>query len=319
MRVAPPPRRKKGAAPPPQNNGMPAHSPASPRSVRRLPVSTLRVIAAKMRMRDSRIWRALGTRPPQLPRTARLRLQFPRGRRARRVRPSWSLRSRRRRRSPATSPCIWPMARAAWTSAWRSVPGDGAYTGSRFGQLAARRPAGSGRQATAKRIPGGGLAPGRRDTIGCRPPERFGCRAVPGALAGRPQRWPPAAIAATAAEKAVPLGRGMEVQPRPRTGVPLMTIQPLATSPQSQSSGAAPSTTQSSSPDNVSENQFLQLLVAQIQHRDPTNPTDSTAFVTQLAQFSSLEQLVAIHGDLNSLASQSATGSQNSNATQGGN
>ena len=98
-----------------------------------------------------------------------------------------------------------------------------------------------------------------------------------------------------------------------------MTIQPLATSPQSQSSGAAASTTQSSSPDNVSENQFLQLLVAQIQHQDPTNPTDSTAFVTQLAQFSSLEQLVAIHGDLDSLASQSAAGTQNSNATQGGN
>src|ERR1035441_6975042 len=79
MRVAPPPRRKKGAAPPPQNNGMPAHSPASAQSVRRPPVSTLRAIAAKMRMRDSRIWRALGTRPPHLPRTARLRLQFPRG------------------------------------------------------------------------------------------------------------------------------------------------------------------------------------------------------------------------------------------------
>ena len=89
-----------------------------------------------------------------------------------------------------------------------------------------------------------------------------------------------------------------------------MTIQPLATSPQSQSSGAAASTTQSSSPDNVSENEFLQLLVAQIQYQDPTNPTDSTAFVTQLAQFSSLEQLVAIHGDLDSLASQSAAGTQ---------
>jgi flagellar basal-body rod modification protein FlgD len=45
----------------------------------------------------------------------------------------------------------------------------------------------------------------------------------------------------------------------------------------------------------------LQLLVAQIQYQDPTNPTDSTAFVTQLAQFSSLEQLIAIHGDLDSL------------------
>jgi flagellar basal-body rod modification protein FlgD len=89
-----------------------------------------------------------------------------------------------------------------------------------------------------------------------------------------------------------------------------MTIQPLATLPQSESGAAATttttqtSTTGTSSNDsagNVSETAFLQLLVAQIQYQDPTNPTDSTAFVTQLAQFSSLEQLIAIHGDLDSL------------------
>jgi len=39
-------------------------------------------------------------------------------------------------------------------------------------------------------------------------------------------------------------------------------------------------------------------ILAQIQYQDPTNPTDSTAFVTQLAQFSSLEQLIGIHNDL---------------------
>jgi len=103
-----------------------------------------------------------------------------------------------------------------------------------------------------------------------------------------------------------------------------MTIQPLATPPQSTApatSAAQASTTQTSSsasPTNVTEDEFLQLLVAQIQYQDPTNPTDSTAFVTQLAQFSSLEQLVGIHSDLDSLASSSAAGAQNSNATQGG-
>jgi flagellar basal-body rod modification protein FlgD len=96
-----------------------------------------------------------------------------------------------------------------------------------------------------------------------------------------------------------------------------MTIQSLATPPQSPRAAADPSTTPASSPDDVSENEFLQLLVAQIQYQDPTNPTDSTAFVTQLAQFSSLEQLVAIHSDLDSLASGSATGAQNSNTTTG--
>ncbi|MGA3039991.1 MAG: flagellar hook capping FlgD N-terminal domain-containing protein [Bryobacteraceae bacterium] len=103
-------------------------------------------------------------------------------------------------------------------------------------------------------------------------------------------------------------------------------IQPFATLPHGASAAAPPSTTQTgtsptsanSSPDDVNETEFLQLLVAQIQYQDPTNPTDSTAFVTQLAQFSSLEQLVAIHGDLDSLTSGSA-GSQNATAAQGGN
>ncbi len=36
---------------------------------------------------------------------------------------------------------------------------------------------------------------------------------------------------------------------------------------------------------------FLQLLVTQIKNQDPLNPTDSTQFVTQLAQFSELEQM----------------------------
>jgi flagellar basal-body rod modification protein FlgD len=39
---------------------------------------------------------------------------------------------------------------------------------------------------------------------------------------------------------------------------------------------------------------FLQLLVTQLQHQDPTKPMDDTAYIAQLAQFSSLEQLTQI-------------------------
>ena len=46
------------------------------------------------------------------------------------------------------------------------------------------------------------------------------------------------------------------------------------------------------------EQTFLQLLVAQVQNQDPMDPTaDPTEYVTQLAQFSSLEQLTEIHSD----------------------
>ena len=48
----------------------------------------------------------------------------------------------------------------------------------------------------------------------------------------------------------------------------------------------------------ANENTFLQLLVAQIKNQDPTNPTDSVQFLSQLAQFSQLEQLIGIRQEL---------------------
>ncbi len=58
---------------------------------------------------------------------------------------------------------------------------------------------------------------------------------------------------------------------------------------------------------------FLKLLVTQLQHQDPLNPTDSTEFTAQLAQFSSLEQLGNINDSLGNLQS-SQTASNNSQA-----
>jgi flagellar basal-body rod modification protein FlgD len=40
----------------------------------------------------------------------------------------------------------------------------------------------------------------------------------------------------------------------------------------------------------LGQGDFLKLLVTQLKHQDPLNPTDNTAFVAQLAQFSQLEQ-----------------------------
>jgi flagellar basal-body rod modification protein FlgD len=49
------------------------------------------------------------------------------------------------------------------------------------------------------------------------------------------------------------------------------------------------------------QNQFLQLLVAQLKGQNPLDPLDGTQFVAQLAQFSSLEELVGIHSVLQDL------------------
>jgi flagellar basal-body rod modification protein FlgD len=48
--------------------------------------------------------------------------------------------------------------------------------------------------------------------------------------------------------------------------------------------------------------QFLQLMIAQLQNQDPLNPADGQQFLTQLATFSSLEQLVSINQGVSKLA-----------------
>jgi flagellar basal-body rod modification protein FlgD len=46
---------------------------------------------------------------------------------------------------------------------------------------------------------------------------------------------------------------------------------------------------------------FLTLLVAQLQYQDPESPADGTAFVTQLATFSGVEEQSAMRTDLDSI------------------
>jgi flagellar basal-body rod modification protein FlgD len=54
--------------------------------------------------------------------------------------------------------------------------------------------------------------------------------------------------------------------------------------------------------DQLGKDTFLKLLVAQIRNQDPMNPADGLQFVTQLAQFSELEQLIGIRQDLSAVS-----------------
>jgi flagellar basal-body rod modification protein FlgD len=50
-----------------------------------------------------------------------------------------------------------------------------------------------------------------------------------------------------------------------------------------------------------SRDMFLRLLVNQVRNQDPLNPQDPTAFVSQLAEFSSLEQLLDMRESLQAI------------------
>ncbi len=62
----------------------------------------------------------------------------------------------------------------------------------------------------------------------------------------------------------------------------------------------AAATSSSDTPDGQ-RNMFMSLLVAQLKNQDPLSPQDGTAFVAQLAQFNSLDQLVGIRQSIDAL------------------
>lgn len=66
--------------------------------------------------------------------------------------------------------------------------------------------------------------------------------------------------------------------------------------------GAASSASKTSAEKNtLGKDAFLKMMIAQLQNQDPLNPMDGTAFVAQLAQFSSLEQLTNLNETMGSL------------------
>jgi flagellar basal-body rod modification protein FlgD len=67
------------------------------------------------------------------------------------------------------------------------------------------------------------------------------------------------------------------------------------------SGSASQAVSQAAKSSTVDYNSFLQLLVTQMKNQDPTAPTDSTAFMSQLASFSNVEQAVQMNAKFDSL------------------
>jgi flagellar basal-body rod modification protein FlgD len=71
-----------------------------------------------------------------------------------------------------------------------------------------------------------------------------------------------------------------------------MTISPVTALTQNSEAPAA------AAKSGVNKETFLQLLVAQIKNQNPLNPADGVQFLTQLAQFSELEQMMGIRDEI---------------------
>jgi flagellar basal-body rod modification protein FlgD len=72
-----------------------------------------------------------------------------------------------------------------------------------------------------------------------------------------------------------------------------------------------PSSNSSSSSDNgLNANSFLTLLTAQLQAQDPLNPMDPSQMVDQLTQINSLQQLIQIQSDLQTIVGSPSTTTQ---------
>jgi flagellar basal-body rod modification protein FlgD len=77
--------------------------------------------------------------------------------------------------------------------------------------------------------------------------------------------------------------------------------------------GAAPAaaqTAQAKAGQQITRDDFMKLLITQLQNQDPLSPLDNQEFAVQLAQFNSLEQLVGLNEKLDALANQQGLVSQ---------
>jgi flagellar basal-body rod modification protein FlgD len=85
-----------------------------------------------------------------------------------------------------------------------------------------------------------------------------------------------------------------------------MQVNPAAATSDSNTSN---DTSNSATAQELSPNEFLKLLVSQLQNQDPLNPTDQSQFVGELAQMQSVSELQQMNTTLTASSSQGSTSS----------
>lgn len=95
--------------------------------------------------------------------------------------------------------------------------------------------------------------------------------------------------------------------------------KPRATSGTGTTSGSgSTSSPTASSSSTITANDFLTLLVAEMKNQDPTQPTDPNAYISQMVDVNSLQQLIGINQGITSLdTAAGATTGSSSNIVNG--
>jgi len=90
--------------------------------------------------------------------------------------------------------------------------------------------------------------------------------------------------------------------------------RPRSTSSQGPSaSGTTSSQSVTAADSTITANDFLTLLVAEMKNQDPTQPTDPNAYISQMVNVNSLQQLIGINQGVSAL--DAATGATTGNST----
>lgn len=75
-------------------------------------------------------------------------------------------------------------------------------------------------------------------------------------------------------------------------------MTPVIGTSNSVASAATSSTQKNNANDMIGKDAFFKLLVTQLRHQDPLSPMDDREFVAQMAQFSTLEQMQSLNGQM---------------------
>ena len=81
----------------------------------------------------------------------------------------------------------------------------------------------------------------------------------------------------------------------------MTAIPPTLPTTSASSSTSSSSSVTSNATNQLNQDTFLKLLVAQMKYQDPLSPTDSTQFLTQTAQFTEVSTLQQIEADQQSI------------------